>query len=251
MSTSPRNTSIQPSGLHLSNIQGVPIDDVSSPGPNGDHIFPPRLITAPIPHALLQSVATHPLFPVAEASPSSDSGDMSHSLSSPVPTRIKFLYQALNRCKAKDRTSEAEFRRRLAEEIAKVDNECKEEYDTKIQTIQDDFLQGLYRGLTHNMETGNLPGHPTSPFPELQDKIMEQRLELSCKDQLIQDMRLREEHLQGALQEATRRVADAEQRGRDKLAQVQSVIARLFSSESSISLDARNAKKNSSEKPVN
>ncbi|PBK91241.1 hypothetical protein ARMGADRAFT_1031913 [Armillaria gallica] len=85
MSTSPRNTSIQPSGLHLSNIQGVPIDDVSSPGPNGDHIFPPRLITAPIPHALLQSVATHPLFPVAEASPSSDSGDMSHSLSSPVP----------------------------------------------------------------------------------------------------------------------------------------------------------------------
>ncbi|KAK0447232.1 hypothetical protein EV421DRAFT_1733784 [Armillaria borealis] len=241
MSTSPRNASVQPSSLHLSNIQGVPINDVSSSGPNGDHVSPPRLITAPIPHVLFQSIATHPSFPVTEASPSSDSGDTSHSLSSPLPnravndtnvqrlqTRIKFLYQALNHRKAKDRTSEAEFRRQLAEEIAKVDNEHKKEYDMKIQTIQDDFLQGLYQGLTHNMEAGNFPGYPASPLPELQDKIMEQRLELSCKDQLIQDMERREEDLQRALQEATRRAANAEQRGRDKLAQVQSVIARLL-----------------------
>ncbi len=40
----------------------------------------------------------------------------------------------------------------------------------------------LYRGLTRNMEPGNLPGHPASSIPELRDKIMEQRLELSRKD---------------------------------------------------------------------
>ncbi len=86
----------------------------------------------------------------------------------------------------------------------------------------------LYEGLTRNMETRNLPGHPASPFPDLREKIREHKLELSRKDQLIQDMERREENLQRALQEATRQVADVEQRGRDNLAQVQSVIARLL-----------------------
>lgn len=78
------------------------------------------------------------------------------------------------------------------------------------------------------METGNLPGHPASSIPELWDKIMEQRLELSHKDQRILDLESWEEDLQRILQEATMWVADAEQLSRDKLAQVQSVIARLL-----------------------
>lgn len=86
----------------------------------------------------------------------------------------------------------------------------------------------LYRGLTRNMEPGNLLGHPASSIPELRDKIMEQRLELSRKDQRILDLESQEEDLQRILQEATRRVADAEQLSRDKLAQVESVIARLL-----------------------
>ncbi|PBK84816.1 hypothetical protein ARMGADRAFT_1087975 [Armillaria gallica] len=81
MSTSPRNTSVQPSSLHLSNIQRVPINDVSLSGPNGDHVSPPRLIVAsscPLHLYPSNAVATDP----AECGPTSLF--LSQPLSSPL-----------------------------------------------------------------------------------------------------------------------------------------------------------------------